>query len=143
MNIAKIALFASIAFNEVVTASDLPSPGSYYTPSEEASNEGGDANTLLDALNLKSYYYSYSYYNYGYYNYNYNNYGYNTGLDWGWFFVILVCCPIYFCLRHCRSKHHEEEHHGHHVDVIVPGENFHRVDGTVTAVYNPVMTTPG
>ena len=118
MNIAKKSVFASIAFNEVVTASDLPSTGSYYMPSNKAGNEGGDANTLEDALSLSydfgfsnfdfnsySFSYNFSYYTPTYYNtYDYKNndlysdYDDLVGVNYGWFFTILLIVPICVCL---------------------------------------------
>ena len=139
MNIAKLAILASVCFQETAAA-DLPvnNEGSYY------SNDVVEDDTLDLALDLKSY--SYSYYS-GYYNYyNYGGYNnYNSGIDWGWFFIILLCCPAICYFKYChKEQHHVDEHHDEHsVNAVYIDNNFQNVagTGTATATYaqNPAM----
>ena len=126
MNISKIALLA-IAFDSVA-ASD-----SYHVV--EGQVEGADPVSLA--------YYSYNCYG-GYYDYYYGYYesgcyGSNSTLDWGWFFLILICCPVWCWYRLCYvKKHHEQTHTTTSTNYTVNiDDNYQRAgDAPVQVNYN-------
>ena len=109
-----------VAASTIAALTQLVSAASYYEQSND-SLESAQAHANV----LANYYYycgSSSYYNWSYDYYDSGCYdSYNT-INWGWFFILLLCCPFIIYYKCCHRLNQSQE--GDTTNIVYNDNNF-------------------
>ena len=69
--------------------------------------------------------------------------GDDCGISWSWWFMILICCPIYCCIQYCCVKYcqPQQTHGPSHTGTTTAFYYNNDIDNNYVAAPNAAITT--